>query len=298
LSLLLMVIKDMKKNEFKKGQALLFVLVAVSVAMVVGVSISNRTLSSVKRTTTSDTYSRVLGAAEGCIERAVVLPLVEVDNLVESGATSSECSQAFGAGSGVVATVDGSACVLPYKAASENLTLQAEAKFETLSNQNPFETTLAEGKMTEVSLEGYTANSVDLCWNNPTTAISVVVYNAANVVRTGYQIGDIGLPTSSFLSTDHSLSGFQCKTVNFSTLGAPTPYGMRLRALYEGSLIRVYPVAPATVMPNQGFRVICKGYLSGSESQSISKEITAVRSNPSMPSVFDYGLYSHEGSVQ
>ena len=62
----------------ESGQALLFVIVALTVALAVGVSTAFRTLSSVFRITTTDTSSRVLAAAEGGLEHFLAYSSVDL----------------------------------------------------------------------------------------------------------------------------------------------------------------------------------------------------------------------------
>lgn len=64
-----MNIKNTKaKYSNQKGQTLLFVIVAVTIAMAVGVAVSTRTIQSLKRVARTDTSARVIAAAEGGIE--------------------------------------------------------------------------------------------------------------------------------------------------------------------------------------------------------------------------------------
>jgi len=81
--------KTAKLNQ--TGQVLLFVVVTMTIALAVGVGISLRTISSVSRTTRSDTSSRVLAAAEGAIENFLVKPdteLAALASLCTAGAVS------------------------------------------------------------------------------------------------------------------------------------------------------------------------------------------------------------------
>ena len=69
----------MKIIKDNKGQVLVFVVATMAIALAVGVSVSLRTLSSLSRTSTSDTSSRVLAAAEGGAERYLSKTLSELD---------------------------------------------------------------------------------------------------------------------------------------------------------------------------------------------------------------------------
>ena len=66
------------------GQALLFVIVAMTVALAVGVNVSLRTLSSVSRTAQSDTSERVLAAAEGGAESFIKLSVGQLEAISDA----------------------------------------------------------------------------------------------------------------------------------------------------------------------------------------------------------------------
>ena len=72
---------NFKKEIKETGQALLFVVVAMTIALAVGVSVSVRSLSSVSRVSGTDTFSRVSAAAEGGAERFVVKTIQELADL-------------------------------------------------------------------------------------------------------------------------------------------------------------------------------------------------------------------------
>ena len=62
------------KNRNEKGQALLFVVVAMTIALSIGINASVRTITSLSRTTRTYTASRALAAAEGGIEVSFDVP--------------------------------------------------------------------------------------------------------------------------------------------------------------------------------------------------------------------------------
>jgi hypothetical protein len=290
----------------KNGQALLFVLVAVSVAMVVGVSVSNRALSSIRRTTTTDTFSRVLGAAEGCIERSVAVSDDDLDDLMDAGPTTTECQTAFGGDSSV--TEEGGKCKIPYSSDEETVELYAYASFLYASEEEyKYFGDVIPGMAREVALENYDGGSVDVCWKNGDTALYLVLYSQDDIARFGLQPNGFGLGTDAFKETgtttvnlggtDHDL---YCAEVDFSDYGVSNSYGLRVKTLYETSDVYVLSEAltgGTHMLPNQGFEVNCIAELTGASEQKITKEIKATKSLPFMPSVFDFAVYTHTGSV-
>lgn len=66
-------IKDMMPKIDNSGQVLLLVTIALAVLVGVGISISNQTLSSITRTSQSDSLQKVTAAAEGALERYLLM---------------------------------------------------------------------------------------------------------------------------------------------------------------------------------------------------------------------------------
>ena len=73
--------KNTKYNN-EKGQTLLFVIVAVTIAMAVGVAVSTRTIQSLKRVARTDTSARVIAAAEGGIENLLGRNYSQLDGAI------------------------------------------------------------------------------------------------------------------------------------------------------------------------------------------------------------------------
>ncbi len=85
-----------KMNKNQKGQTLLFVIVAVTIAMAVGVAVSTRTIQSLKRVARTDTSARVIAAAEGGIENILSRTYSQLDEVANKPAGEINC-EAIGA---------------------------------------------------------------------------------------------------------------------------------------------------------------------------------------------------------
>lgn len=79
----------MSRNE--KGQTLLFVIVAVTIAMTIGVAVSTRTIQSLKRVARTDTSARVIAAAEGGIENLLGRNYSQLNGALYDGSDSVNC---------------------------------------------------------------------------------------------------------------------------------------------------------------------------------------------------------------
>ena len=80
------------KYNNEKGQTLLFVIVAVTIAMAVGVAVSTRTIQSLKRVARTDTSARVIAAAEGGIENLLSRTYSQLDKVADKPADQIDCS--------------------------------------------------------------------------------------------------------------------------------------------------------------------------------------------------------------
>jgi hypothetical protein len=79
---------DKTKNIIKtkqNGQALLFVVVAATIALTVGVAVSTRTIGSIKRSTRTDTSARIIAVAEGGMENLLSRNYTQLDEAVTPG---------------------------------------------------------------------------------------------------------------------------------------------------------------------------------------------------------------------
>ncbi len=86
-------------NRNQKGQTLLFVIVAVTIAMAVGVAVSTRTIQSLKRVARTDTSARVIAAAEGGIENLLGRNYSQLDGVLYDGVNPVNC-ESIGATAG------------------------------------------------------------------------------------------------------------------------------------------------------------------------------------------------------
>jgi len=73
------------------GQILLIVTVSLAILLGIGLSISNQTLSSISRTSRTDSLQKVTAAAEGGLEKYLLLP----DNQLEAKVSANSSVEAF-----------------------------------------------------------------------------------------------------------------------------------------------------------------------------------------------------------
>jgi hypothetical protein len=317
-------------TQAHKGQALLFVVVATTIAMVVGVNIANRSLSSAKRTTSTDTFTRVLNAAEGAIELAVGAPTNYLDALTDGTVTVDECNNVFGGGT----TVSSNKCVVPYKTGTQADSLaEAEVAVST-DNQYDDSTPLATfldnpGTVYEVNLNGYdsAADQVKVCWgqdgnDSETSALGTALYyvlyskppsgESSIVVRHGLQRssfdGNLNGDAFTELDANSGSGGYDvCASIDVRGTGVfgsgnddHAPYGLRIKSTHRPTNLGIF-AQDGYNLPSQGYRIVAVGRLSnnggGAGQEKISKTVTATKSVSFLPAIFDYAIYMHNGSL-
>jgi hypothetical protein len=215
-----------KSNKFSvhQGQALLFVVVATTIALVIGVNVANRSISSARRTTSTDTFTRVLNAAEGAIELAVGASTEQLSKLASDDFNSADCEEVFGGKSEAIKESGVSKCQFPYetrdnegqgnKADSLTEAIVSVSSDNEYSDNNPLVTTLDNpGTVFEVNLENYEGDSVRICWGQQGadatlsakgTALYYILYSKppstnenSIVVRQGLQVSDFDAGSGS-----------------------------------------------------------------------------------------------------
>jgi len=288
--------------------------------LVVGVNVANRSLSSAKRTTGTDTFTRVLNAAEGGIELAVAASTTDLDNLV-GDTEDPECNVVFGNASSNEGT-DG--CLIPY---ADSLTeaLVTVSPDKGYDETTPFEAQLDNpGTVLEVRLDTYQGDDVKLCWGQEhgdatqdakATALYYIVYGTPSgadssvVARMGLQYepnsNGLNLSDEAFVAASNAsfagASGFvyeACKDISVTDdIGGQEPYGLRIKSTHRPTRIAVAAVGNND-LPAQGHKIVSVGRLTGATgAENITKTVTAKKTFSFLPAIFDYAIYMHEGSL-
>jgi len=287
--------KDIYNNE--KGQTLLFVVVAMTIALSIGINASVRTLSSLSRTSRTDTASRALAAAEGGIERYLSLSTKELEKAIDAMNGTENCPEG-------VFNSETSSCLIEFEGSSDVLVSQAFVKVERYEPEYyPFN--LESGQIKEVNLYNpdtdtyYSESDIELCWtSNPESDLMYVSYNKTGVqARGGLEGNDTpGAPyeTRGFISAGAGHDGYtNCETVNVGS----NIYGLRIRSLGGASSVGVFPTGGAN-LPLQGYRIESIGRIKQDQAVIASRAIRVIRTLPYLPVSFDYALYSQGGVVK
>jgi type II secretory pathway component PulJ len=291
-----------KLHKDESGQTLLFVVVAMTIALSIGINASVRTLSSLSRTSRTDTASRALAAAEGGIERYLALSTLELEHAIEAMSGSRPCPEG---------TFDSEniACLIEFEGSSDVLVSQAYVKVERYNPENyPF--SLESGQIKEVNL--YDSNTdtfygdslIEICWSSTPIAsptgsdIMYTSYNKDGIQQRGGITG-ANPPAAPYEQRGFDNAGVgkdgydNCETVDIGS----DIYGLRIRSVGGPSNIAVYPTS-GNSLPLQGYRIESIGKIRQDQAVTASRAIKVVRTLPYLPVSFDYALYSEGGIVK
>ena len=275
-----------------KGQVILFVAATLVIALGLGISVSERTLSSISRVTESDTSSRALAAAEAGAENYLSKDDATLETLASDGTTID---------------ID---LVYPIP----GVTSRAKVKVENLSfaagDTYPIGD-LAEMQTHEIKTAGYSGTNMTVCWlkqgNDPDLYYKVIstTPEPASVLRTGYfeENGGSNLSITSVPATfaktadTDTIAGkdYNCSqniNVNNGEILRIMPFGGTMKTI----LIR--PVGSGNSIPNQGFKITSIGEIVTSDTTPVKRTIEVSRSYsyPAGP-VFDFAVYSDKSDV-
>ena len=286
----------MKKNIYnnQKGQTLLFVVVAMTIALSIGINASVRTLTSLSRTSRTDTASRALAAAEGGIERYLALSSGELED-----ATEGTCPEGDYVSDG--GFDNGPACKIEFEDASDVLISQA---FVTVERYTPtyYPFTLESGQLKEINLYDheddtyYSDSQIEICWSSdPESDLLYISYDNNGVQERGGLTGNNppGAPyeAEGFTTAGAGHDGYDnCETVDIGT----DIYGLRIRSLGGTSNVAVFPNGGAT-LPLQGYRITSIGKLEQDQGVTATRVIRIIKTLPYLPVAFDFALYVEGG---
>lgn len=273
-----------------KGQTLVIILLGTSVALTVALAVSVRTISTLKQTTTSAQAQEALAAAEAGAE-------VGLGRLKDGSCTGVEpaCTVAEGSSPTDPGYLSGSKSYYWF-------TITA-----TGSSSDPYLMDLAKDVTQEVKLDnGLNGKTAKVCWwdqslDGAETANAVeVIYldGSGNMKKFAYNGGVAPSPTNgfgsasshnveiTFPSNNKKITFKNCQDVPSSAMSGPKI--LRIKAFYANFSSVVVPNGGGT-LPAQGYQIMSYGKTADG---SVRKAVRVTKSLPSLPAIFDYGLYS------
>jgi hypothetical protein len=278
-----------RQGQGRKGQAILFVVVAMTIALSVGVAISNRTLSSLSRSSRSDTANRVFAAAEGGVERVLTLTYEDLNKMSED---SGYCPEEF------YFIEDSCGLDFPPTNPEDPIVSRSLLTVSSFSYNNEatraYDFTVNPDFVKEVTLEGYGDDSIKFCWSYNEDSPTVIYYYTYGEDQV-YDKGLVtpsggGFDTNRLYNHEGSNSGAEdgfnaCHEVSLDG----DAYGIRFRSLYGTSEMGVYGD-----LGQQGYKITSKGQLLEEGKEKSVRTIDAYKSLPYLPSIFDTAVYTEQ----
>lgn len=286
------MIKQTQNNlNGQKGQVLLFVVVALTIALAVGTGISLRSLSSISRATSSDTASRVLAAAEGGIERFITKSEGELETRVDN---CNDCEITFDPQQSFILT--------------DKITAKATVTIERYTGKDEngnYAIILKQDQIADVNMVGYNPKSIDLCWTpESSTTNTDIAYFAwgkdgsdYDFIKGGAKAGTRnGFPAAYDTNFPNATSGHgysDCTTVN----SLPKDIiSLRIKSINGNSKVYLFPAGNAK-LPYQGYKITSVGRLIQDSAITATKTIVVTRSLSYLPDIFNHTIFSGGGPL-
>ncbi|OGC47609.1 hypothetical protein A2886_02370 [candidate division WWE3 bacterium RIFCSPHIGHO2_01_FULL_42_13] len=273
--------KKTRKNE--NGQALIFVIATMTVALAVGIGVSLRNLASISRTSRTDTAARAQAAAEGGAENVLSRSEEDIAEMVGDPAEDIVFSPVVNDNITAVASVT----VENWNIAASGLTY--------------FPLEIKRDQVSEVKLNG---GGIKICWSSQSdSAESDIYYIAYNdtgaTTRNGVEANSrSGFPDNySSGGTFVDASGGNANFDNCYTPTLPSSAdGIRIRSINADSRFGIYVTSGS--LPDQGYKITSIGRLQNVPAgQEAEVKVTVIRSLPFMPGIFDFSIYSGSGGA-
>lgn len=270
----------MTTKKYIKGQAVLIVLLSLSVVLIIVLYIMSRSITDISLSTKEENSLRAFSAAEAGIERALVIGS-DIGNTTIGDASFTADVSGFGTGQNTL--------VYPLSLKSGEI---------------------ATFWFTRPTEPSFTGNSVRICWGNsgtPASAVDTPALEASVFYRTGGGVNQIArttldpnagrTATNNFAVASSSACTIAGTTFAFqntySLAGLTNMQFMAVKPLYNTTTphkVGIDVSASGSLLPSQGVKVNSDGTYGGS-----NRSIEVFQLHPVVPSVFMNAIYSSTG---
>ncbi len=266
----------MKKITFQKqnerGQTLIIAIIIMVLALTIGVTVSNRYLSTLKNISESDNSSRALAVAEAAIENILILPQETLEEFINY----NNC---------------GSTCVLEISGQS-NYRARADVSLSFAGGSNePYVIKIPNGEIYQLSLNGYNSDSaVDVCWDSMASVYASYIYESSGAVLSEvYSYNPIGYvgAANGFFEATSSHGHTNC----FLVTASGTPRVLRVKPYNEDTFLYFIPSEGQNI-PSQGILITSVG-----RSGDAVKTVQVLKTTGAVPEYFDYVIYQKSPDI-
>lgn len=290
----------MQKTSAKltnKGQALIFVVLLMSIALAVGTSISSRTISSIRRTTNIDSAERARAAATAGVEFYLAKSGSELETAITSnGGSASGCSNP----TNPIAYPSLSSEPLSQRTDNVDTAVQVKiGRYGCLNSPSDpaFTSSIAKDNVLELKLGGPNGSkSVDICFNSASPAsslyLTLISGTSPNYSIKKYGYNQAGVSSSNNFQSTSSNGTDSCINSNNFDLGS-NPQILRILSLYNSSTIKIKTLGNYN-LPFQGYTISATATVGGGN--GTVKTVIATKSLPYLPVPFNFGVYSQSAS--
>ena len=254
------------------GQTLVVIVMLMIISLGVGVAISTRFIKGLSMLSKTDNSARALAVAEAAAERILLLPNDTLKGYIQNNNCTTDCNLEIVGADGVKANA---AVTLSFVGNSP-------------SAYNLYARTVSSG---QVSLSGYTSDQpVYICWNDDNMSIyTTYVYKDGDKYEADSYAYNSAMTSHSENNFSIAVGAYgyaNCFTVN----ARKTPIMLRIKSVYADGDVFVLPSVGHN-LPIQGISIVSRGKV-----LEEVRTVTVVKSDPILPSIFDYTLYQKSPS--
>jgi len=246
------------KNQ--SGQTLVVMLLVMAISLGVGLSISSRSISTLRQTTFTEQGSQALGCAEAGAEEALQ-KITDADISDGSGSLDNEAGET----------------ICSYSYTIEDL-------------ESPYEFDVVQDTTQQIDLDGFSGSLIvnwDKTDSNPSALITFVYFedDEYKIEKYAYNCG-VDRGNGFDLAGAGTEDGYDCSAL----VAAPANSKLaRIKLLYASDTILIEPSGDN--FPGQGYLIVS----SGTAGQS-TRILEVTRTKAQMPAIFDYAIYSGSGT--
>ncbi len=284
-----------------KGQVLLFIMVITVITLGMGVAVSQKAVSSISRSSRTDSSLRSLAAAEAGAEHFLGFTFDALEAL------SATCKDEATSLSNL------SDCVvyLPYTGGVNARAIVTVAKADTAASYKFYG--IDNMQVQQLFLTGYGKYPVDMCWKHANSSekadISYILIDKNGKISKGY-VHTTGGKTqlssnpSSFIQTANSNHVVgedydNCFKIPTDISGMDAPYILRFRPVRGNISYGTFIASPSSSgFPSQGYTITSIGELDVESTNPIRRVVRVTRTFPyPAASFFDFAIFSDQGKV-
>lgn len=296
-------------NSDESGQILIIILLVLVVGVSIVLSLSARSITDVRTTTSTEQSNRAYFAAEAGIERA--LQQIKDNSAVSGSITGSGSGLGNGASyTGTITSTGGTAQAFYYSGLKDT-TIQVNLRTDVLTDatglnggrlnvywhttNSPLTSDTAALEITLLRKNTSTgAYSLDKYACDPFVSTRSNGFNCSGSASSSFTISGNCLTTTLSGLSNTSITNF-CNKVGLTINASANEKTLlaRIRPIYSGDGIAVEyanstGTAPALTLPQQGYTISSTGI--GPDGSN--RKLVVFRSFPSLPTVFDFVLYN------